>query len=101
MSDKLIDILKITDKTPNPIQTNPTLNNLTMKAKIWKELYGFKTLKQAYATKRECEKLAKKNNIVVEFNYYGRRMHKLEHPSQGNTLCEGYDGLLDDLESIN
>ena len=71
-----------------------------MKAKIWKELYGFKAPKQTYATKRECEKLAKEKNILIEFNYYGRRKHKLEHPREGNMLCVGYDELIADLETI-
>ena len=74
-----------------------------MKAKIWNELYTLPTgspPKLVYASKQQCKRLALKQDATIEFNYYGRRKHKLISSSGGCMLCEGYDELLSDLELI-
>lgn len=73
-----------------------------MKAKIWSDLYGFNSVKPrtTYATKRQCEKLAQEKNVEIQFNYYGKRLHRLNHPTDGALISEGYDELFNDLDLI-
>ena len=66
--------------------------------KFWNNLYALPTSKapkKTHASKRECEKLAKEKGVEIQFNFYGRRKHKMN-----NILSEGYDELLGDLELI-
>lgn len=61
-----------------------------MKNKFWNELYKLPRVqkpKTNYYSRKQCEKVAKENSFVIEWDYYGRGKHKVSPDELGEGIA--------------